>query len=170
LADASVHRFLFYAYHTAFDDFLYVEKHVDPGFVGHELAGRLLALLLAEIAERGEASFSPAEAAQEWSRRALEARTELGEPAARLASAFESAAPDRATMLGRFEPGLPGRPWFRNRLWAPGLEDGYGSETFPLLRAAAMEGESALATEVAAWIEALGSGESGGPATAPTGN
>jgi hypothetical protein len=32
--------------------------------------------------------------------------------------------------------GIPGRAWHRNVLWSPGLEDGYGAETFPTLRAA----------------------------------
>lgn len=45
--------------------------------------------------------------------------------------------------------GLPGRPWFKNPLWAPGLEDGYGSETFPTLRA--LRGES-LQAELEAFM------------------
>ena len=40
--------------------------------------------------------------------------------------------------------GLPGRAWFRNQLWAPGLDTGYSSEVFPLLRAAAKSGEAAI--------------------------
>ncbi|MBK7875913.1 MAG: M28 family peptidase [Planctomycetes bacterium] len=44
--------------------------------------------------------------------------------------------------------GLPGRAWFKNVLWAPGLEDGYGSESFPTLRAAAKEGAAALQAEL----------------------
>jgi N-acetylated-alpha-linked acidic dipeptidase len=55
------------AYHTTFDDFSYVEKYVDPGFVGHELAGKLFAELLAEIADR-DAFFDDAGAAQEIAR------------------------------------------------------------------------------------------------------
>jgi hypothetical protein len=47
--------------------------------------------------------------------------------------------------------GLPGRPWFKNALWAPGLEDGYGSETFPTLRAAARAGSEALEAELEAF-------------------
>ena len=62
---------------------------------------------------------------------------------------------DADPLLGEHAAGLPGRAWFRNRLWAPGLEDGYGSETFPTLRTAAKEGEAALAAEIEAWIRTL---------------
>jgi N-acetylated-alpha-linked acidic dipeptidase len=43
---------------------------------------------------------------------------------------------DRATALRALErpDGLPERPWFTNRLWAPDPERGYGSHTFPSLR------------------------------------
>ena len=45
---------------------------------------------------------------------------------------------DRPTVLRALEltEGLPERPWFRNRLWAPDPERGYGSHTFPSLRGA----------------------------------
>ncbi|MFN9786300.1 MAG: M28 family peptidase, partial [Planctomycetia bacterium] len=51
-------------YHTAFDDFAQVEAHLDPGFVGPELAGRFLAELVAELAERGSAAFDASGAAR----------------------------------------------------------------------------------------------------------
>ena len=38
-------------YHTAFDDFGMVERYLDPGFVGHELAGGFFATLLADLAD-----------------------------------------------------------------------------------------------------------------------
>ena len=56
--------------------------------------------------------------------------------------------------------GLEGRDWFHNPLWAPGLEAGYGSETFPGLRRAT-EGEDAegktesAVTELVDRVEAL---------------
>ena len=143
------------AYHTTFDDFLYVEQHVDPGFVGHELAGRFYAALLAEIADRGDSSFSPVEASAEWSLRAREAASELGPGMERLADALGRCKDAPEALLGEHAAGLPGRTWFRNRLWAPGLEDGYGSESFPTLRVAAKAGEAALAAEIEAWIGTL---------------
>jgi len=156
-------------YHTRFDDFEQVERHLDPGFVGHELAGRFLAELLAEIADGGAASFDEAEAAGELARLAREQSEWLGaEPAERLAGGFDALAgalraAGGAAWLGdeRFyrclaaEGGLPGRPWFENRLWAPGLETGYSSETFPTLRAAQRAGAAELEAELRSLFEAL---------------
>lgn len=140
-------------YHTAFDDFPLMDRFLDPGWVGHETAGTLVAELLAALADEGRGAFDDARAASEMGRHAAEAAEWLGEERAReLAAAFEalaaSAAParDAAPGLGappRFyralarDEGLEGRPWFKNELWAPDLETGYGSETFPRLRAAA---------------------------------
>jgi N-acetylated-alpha-linked acidic dipeptidase len=37
------------------------------------------------------------------------------------------------------EQGLPGRPWFRHELYAPGLYTGYGVKTMPGIREAIEE-------------------------------
>jgi N-acetylated-alpha-linked acidic dipeptidase len=34
------------------------------------------------------------------------------------------------------DPGLPGRPWYRNRIYAPGTYTGYESKTLPGIREA----------------------------------
>jgi N-acetylated-alpha-linked acidic dipeptidase len=47
-----------------------------------------------------------------------------------------------------FKDGLEGREWFKNRLWAPAIDNGYGSETFPTLRSAAARGPEALDAEL----------------------
>ncbi len=156
-------------YHTTFDDFTFVEKYVDPGFVGHELAGKFLAELLAELADR-EGFFDDVGAAQDLARRAREAATDerLAASLERIARSFDAVAERRlhaidfAEVAGEpfyrhleVQGGLEGRPWFRNRLWAPGLEDGYGSETFPTLRAAAPRGEAALAAETNALVQSI---------------
>lgn len=157
------------AYHTTFDDFSYVEKYVDPGFVGHELAGKLFAELLAEIADR-DAFFDDAGAAQEMARRARElaaesrktdAESALAGSLDRVAGTFDKVASDAGTIdmpfYRRLEAGdgLSGRSWFKNRLWAPGLEDGYGSETFPTLRVAAANGKDALEAETKSIVESI---------------
>jgi len=260
-------------YHTTFDDFSAVDRYIDPGFVGHELAGTFAAELLFEISQRGADSFQPAEAAAELARRALEAADEilpqapataasettdgkdapapLIDPALeQLAHALRSvsdalargAKPDApadvdastasdattksdasaasradehstatANTTAKHEAsasakhdassnantgsgakhdasassgasshsgaspandalstraisfyaalalpdGLPGRPWYRNRLWTPGLEDGYGSETFPTLRLAAKESAAALDRETQSLVNAI---------------
>lgn len=139
-------------YHTAFDDFGVVDRFLDPGFVGHELLGEFLAELLAEMSARPSAGFDVAEAASEMAKTARRAG-ESGLAAAdvaRLVAAFEHAEQaarertwrhaDRAhRFYALFEPREPwaARPWFRNSLWAPALENGYGVETFPRLRGAA---------------------------------
>lgn len=172
-------------YHTAFDDFLQVERFVDPGFVGHELAGRILEELLVELATLGPLAFDGADAARALQKVARTAGEELdrderswlgiarGERLARafaeLAEALDAAPEARRARLSAETPrlleglaapdGIPGRPWFRNALWAPGLETGYSAETFPVLRAAAREGEEALDAALdalVARIEALG--------------
>ncbi len=139
-------------YHTSFDDFECVERFIDPGFVGHETAGRFFAALLARAAEEGRAGFDRPAAARAMAMQATNCADWLGaERAAKLVEAFESLAASQArnesvTFFAQFAApeGLPGRAWFVNTLWAPGLEKGYGAETFPLLRAADASGQSAL--------------------------
>lgn len=162
-------------YHTAFDDFELVERYLDPDFETHETAGALLAELACELAESGHASFDWSEAAHEMARQARLLGLEAGatgallgrEQSERLASAFEALARAAADVQGaapqgvRFyeafhlPEGLEGRTWFKNRLWAPGLETGYSSETFPELRAAARRGEMELRRALGALIESI---------------
>ncbi len=139
-------------YHTSFDDFGVVERFLDPGFVGHEMLGAFVAELLVEMSARPSAGFDVAEAASAMARHAraaAEAQLASAEQAERMAGAFEqcsraaseapwSAAARPHRFYALFENGEPlaGRPWFRNSLWAPALENGYGVETFPHLRRA----------------------------------
>lgn len=139
-------------YHTTFDDFAFVERYLDPGFVGHELCGRLLDELLAEMADKGWASFDAFEAALALSKIAKNPRNLMRtgdkkpwlgiEQAYEISKAFEDVAgicrdAPHTTLyeLLAFDDGIPGREWYTNPVWAPGLEDGYGSEFFPVLRA-----------------------------------
>ncbi|HTF90446.1 MAG TPA: M28 family peptidase [Planctomycetota bacterium] len=153
-------------YHTHFDDFAMVDRYLDPGFVGHELAGRFVAELLATYADREDGGFDNAEAARAMAelvraagREGAEGKSWLGaERAEPLAAAFDElvkAVEANATAGGpriysalAEEKGLAGRPWYRNQLWAPGLETGYSSETFPNLRAASQRGAGFLELEM----------------------
>jgi N-acetylated-alpha-linked acidic dipeptidase len=142
-------------YHTSFDDFGMVERFLDPGFVGHEMLGAFVAELLAEMASRPSAGFDVAEAADAMARHAraaADAQLASAEQAELMASAFEqcsraareaplnaSARPHRFYALFENAEPLESRPWFRNTLWAPALENGYGVETFPHLRRASEE-------------------------------
>ena len=82
----------------------------------------------------------------------------------RLARAFERVAEVPSTQLAGAErfyatlarpEGLPGRPWYRNTLWAPGLETGYAAETLPTLRLAARVGDAELDAELDALIRRI---------------
>lgn len=148
-------------YHTAADEHGVVDRFLDPTWMGHETAALLVAELLFELSERGPGGFDEAEAAEALAELAQDSAEWLdGGRAERLATAFRDlAAACRAAgraPLGEarfyralFAPeGLPGRPWFKNQLWAPGLETGYAPETLPILRRAAARGEAALDTEL----------------------
>lgn len=135
-------------YHTGFDDVAVVERFVDPGYVGHELSARLHVELLVELATRGHGAFDGAEAARRMEREATELAAtrdaSLAAAANELAAAFGATAdalaarPEagRTWMRDLADPtGVPRREWHKNVLWTSGLEDGYGAETFPTLRA-----------------------------------
>jgi N-acetylated-alpha-linked acidic dipeptidase len=149
-------------YHTRFDGFAQVDRFIDPTWAGHELAGKLLVAILTEFDRAGRTSFDEHEAAARMAQMARASESWLGqERSAVLAQAFETlaesaAAPGRLPFYQRLEvsTGLQGRPWFKNRLWAPGLETGYSAETFPSLRFAALLGEEALDYELGSLVNA----------------
>jgi len=69
--------------------------------------------------------------------------------AARAASVNATLATAERALLG--DPGLPGRPWYRHMIYAPGLYTGYGAKTLPAVREAVEERHW---TEVAGSVEA----------------
>ena len=158
-------------YHTSFDDFAMVERFLDPGFVGHELAGHMVAELLAELADSGRDAFDPREAVADLAIRAREASETPPEGfdadrwragLVRLGVAFETLADAAPGDLARdvyarlaTRTGLEGRRWFKNRLWAPGLETGYSSERFPSLRTAARKDAEAFDDELEELVAAV---------------
>jgi N-acetylated-alpha-linked acidic dipeptidase len=153
-------------YHTSFDNFAQVDRFIDPTWEGHELAGELFATLMTEFASLGRASFSEAQAARRMADVSRNSVNWLGaERAQRLGDAFDSLAtrmpPEGSERSQDFyrrvsaEAGLPRRKWYRNRLWAPGLETGYASETFPTLRFSALISDEALDHELNSLIRAI---------------
>ncbi|MBM3975416.1 MAG: M28 family peptidase [Planctomycetes bacterium] len=155
-------------YHTTFDDFEFVERHLDPGFAAHEKAGEAIAALLFELAAQGRAALDGDEEARELAKHARLAGIEKDSAGAswlgqargeRLAGALEALAglDVGASVVQELlrEDGIAGREWFRNPIWAPGLENGYSSETFPTLRAAARAGERELELEFGALLAQL---------------
>lgn len=159
-------------YHTTFDDFEFMDRYLDPTWQGHETAGLLVAELLAEIADTGRASFDEAEAArgmaamvratseqEDWAQLerlelAFAALAEAIELDARLDTPLEEKLDRRPSIYRhlQLDKGLPDRPWYKNPLWAPGLETGYAAETLPTLRLAAGEGDEAFARELDALV------------------
>ena len=63
--------------------------------------------------------------------------------AAKGAERMGAAVPSNLLRALRSPKGLRDRPWFKIRLWAPGIEKGYGADTFPELRAARLAGDEA---------------------------
>lgn len=152
-------------YHTRFDDFAQVDRFLDPGFVGHERAGLFVAELLTILSDEGTGAFDEELFCERLASMTRDAVWLGGGNALSLAEAFESLAKSlRETDSGRggrllaelaLEDGLPGRSWFKNPLWAPGLETGYAPEFLPLLALAAERGSDALVEATRAQIAAL---------------
>ena len=147
-------------YHTTFDDFALIDRFLDPTWRGHELAGKFLAALLADLAAKPHSGFSSSEAARTFAKHARGLSSEPwcgADRAERLAAALEQLATKLAepghdaahlyrALDREFAPAE--RSWFRNVLWAPDTENGYRAETFPSLRAAAKHGEATLDAEL----------------------
>jgi N-acetylated-alpha-linked acidic dipeptidase len=152
-------------YHTRFDDFALVDRYLDPGFVGHERVGAFVAELLAILSTEGKAAFDGELFCERLASMTRDAVWLGGSNALPLAEAFDSlAAALRETNAGRdgrllaqlaLQDGLPGRQWFKNPLWAPGLATGYAPEFLPLLASAAQDGAEALTAATRAQITAL---------------
>ena len=159
-------------YHTAFDDFALVDRFLDPGWVGHELCATTLSELLVELATTPNAGFDSTEAGEYFAALLKSLGTE---PWLSGASSSVAAIARHLKGVGRSEPGVTTenlaaarfylalscaggvdtRRWFRNRMWAPALDNGYGSESFPTLRAAARHGQTALEYDVGQLEEAI---------------
>jgi len=157
-------------YHTAFDDVGMIERFLDPGYRGHELSARAHVELLVDFATRGRAVFDGAEAARRMQREATRLAASAGADAAltevanELATAFGATAEVLAARpeLGRAwlgdmssSAGVPGREWHKNVMWTSGLEDGYGAETFPALRAVRGGGAERLRAAAAPILDGL---------------
>ncbi|MDF1839681.1 MAG: M28 family peptidase, partial [Planctomycetota bacterium] len=160
-------------YHTAFDDVPMVERFLDPGYVNHELAGRTMAALLTTASSMGRRVFSDSRAARVWIRHSLEAKDWMGArhggglagAFGRLASTIEKV--DLRGVKGSLLPpmlyrgllrteGLPKQPWFRNALWTPDRESGYGTQIFPVMRLCVeAESSGALDFEVTRLIKEI---------------
>ncbi len=87
---------------------------------------------------------------------------ELNEAQTHASPKLASAPPDKLAALNRIlfrtersltlDPGLPGRPWYRHRIYAPGKYTGYDAKTLPGVREAMEAGETDEARQQAAQV------------------
>jgi N-acetylated-alpha-linked acidic dipeptidase len=167
-------------YHSIFDSLTWYRRFSDGDF-SH---GRALASYMAvSMARMSEAPIPPFEFTRlaaavagywtEVSKLAAGSRVSLPgiEPAlermAELARDFESAyanareseaaaqAVYRLEQALQLESGLPGRPWYRHALTAPGQYTGYGAKTLPGVREALELGRNAEAVEQARQLRSV---------------
>jgi N-acetylated-alpha-linked acidic dipeptidase len=173
-------------YHSAYDDLYNMERHLDPGYLGHAGSARIVGLTALRLANADVLPFhysdyatavagyveelqqvqaeTPGaaqvdltillEAAQAWGEAAgrLEARADAllqaGDTESRRASRA-IARINRALMAQERaliqRQGLPGRPWFRHQVYAPGLVTGYAVQYLPGLRDAVEQGDEEIA-------------------------
>ncbi|MCB9908639.1 MAG: M28 family peptidase [Planctomycetes bacterium] len=158
-------------YHTTFDDVEVVERFLDPEYQGHELAGAALAALLEKASDLGRKVLNESDAAEAMAQHALDAKSWLGSRQGQgIANAFRELAKTIAEIEPHRDPkalmppqiyrslmrteGLPLRKWWRNALWTSDTTQGYGSETFPVLRiCVAAQSEGNLNFEVQSLIQ-----------------
>ena len=90
---------------------------------------------------------------------AMEFNDALARALPKLAALSTSAPPEKLAALNRIlfrteraltlDPGLPGRPWYRHRIYAPGRYTGYDAKTLPGIREAVEAGKPDEAREQA---------------------
>jgi N-acetylated-alpha-linked acidic dipeptidase len=173
-------------YHSAYDDTYNMERHLDPGYLGHAGSARINGVTALRLANadvlpfhysdyatavasyveelqqvqaetRGAAQVDLSvllEGAEAWRQASEGLETRAGELLA--AGDTESPAASRAIRrindsLMRQEralttaQGLPGRPWFRHQVYAPGLVTGYAVQYLPGMRDAVEQGDEQTA-------------------------
>lgn len=164
-------------YHSSFDDTYQVEHFLDPGYTGQAAAGRLIgvaALRLANAdvvpleystyAEQVQAYVKDLQklgdvvdlqplldAAEAWeaATTGLQQRAEAllaGTPSDRDLQRVNATLRRQERLLLTGE-GLPGRPWFRHQVYAPGNYTGYAAQFLPGLEDAVKAGDAATATK-----------------------
>lgn len=141
-------------YHSVYDSFDWYAKFGDADFSHARALTQVMATAILRLSEAPVLPFefgSAAQAIEEWMKdlpkvdvaELTQALQELRSAAEKYERAFEAAqtAPASAnTALNRTErallidSGLPGRPWYKHALMAPGLYTGYSAKTLPAIR------------------------------------
>jgi N-acetylated-alpha-linked acidic dipeptidase len=148
-------------YHSAFDNFAWFKKFGDPDFLYEQQMARLYGLAVIRMANAdvlpfdyeayGREAGSYIEAANKRAEaefgiqapsfaKAAEAAGRLQQAGVRIASA-QSNPPSDSTKLNQalrgaergllIPEGLPGRPWYRHAIYAPGRYTGYAAVVIP---------------------------------------
>jgi N-acetylated-alpha-linked acidic dipeptidase len=148
-------------YHSAYDDTHNLERHLDPGYLGHVGSARIAGVTALRLANADVLPFHYSDyaaavssylrelesvstvglgrlrrAARSWRRasKALEADADrllaAGRAGSRAVARINRALmrQERALMTHR---GLPGRPWYRHQIYAPGIATGYDVQYLP---------------------------------------
>ena len=151
-----------FTYHTAYDDTGNLERRLDPGYLGQLGSARVAGVVALRLANAEVLPLRPSDYAAAVSRylprraagrraRAAAARGAVMAPGGARARGARSpaAAPlagnrsaiarvNRALMRQEraltARSGLPGRPWYRHMVYAPGVTTGYEVEYLPGLR------------------------------------
>ena len=149
-------------YHSAYDNFYWYSHFEDPDFAYGRALSQVTATVTMRLADAPVLPFDfnrVAVSVTAWldeiakisggQKVNLEAARKANARLARAADAFgkrSPAAPGKRAAIDRIlincehdltlDPGLPGRPWYRHRLYAPGRYTGYAVKTLPGIREA----------------------------------
>lgn len=164
-------------YHSAFDDFAWFKKFGDPTFVYEQEMARIFGLEAVHMASaevlpfdyelygkeitayiekaQGKAQGTLSSNAPDFSH-ALDAAKRFTSAGAKLLS-IQKNPPQDVTRLNQtlisterallVEKGLPGRPWFRHAIYAPGQYTGYAAVVIPGVNEAIDAKDAALAKQ-----------------------
>jgi len=163
-------------YHSAFDDMAWYTKNADPDFVYLQEMARVLGLEAMRMADAdalpydyvayaheisayieaakrraadaglGPLDFAPAEgAASRFAVAAQRARTLQSTPHGDLVQLNLALRQTETALLS--DSGLPGRPWYRHTIYAPGVVTGYAAVVIPGVNEAIDARNATLAAE-----------------------
>ncbi len=142
-------------YHSRYDSFFLVNNITDPQFAVHSTSTTMIGLVMYHLATDASLHFSPSFAASQYAAykasllaqfpvlaqlkwaafdAALSQFTDSATAAQLLVNASDPLANSLLANLDRqflYEPGLPGRIYFRHLMQAPDLLNDYNSQVFP---------------------------------------
>jgi N-acetylated-alpha-linked acidic dipeptidase len=159
-------------YHSRYDTHWFYTTYGDRDFAYGEKLAEVVALFLHRMANADELArrhlADEVDLSGVW--RAAErmggAGVTLAAEVERLLALNETALRSHSDALGRINDllvraeqgflrleGLPGRPWYRHQVYAPGFYTGYGVKTLPGVREAIEQGDGATAQQMADALE-----------------